>query len=82
MPPIRAAYLVQYKNNLIGKHFKTLAQTLAFKIHGLATPKQIALVRAMGELSPMLWITEITDMKAYLVRHWAPMKCGLEPLNI
>ncbi|KAJ7800652.1 hypothetical protein B0H14DRAFT_2615985 [Mycena olivaceomarginata] len=30
VPPIRAAYMIQYKNNLIGKHFKTLMQILAF----------------------------------------------------
>ncbi|KAJ7195227.1 hypothetical protein GGX14DRAFT_404142 [Mycena pura] len=27
IPPIRAAYMMQYKNNLIGKHFKTLIVT-------------------------------------------------------
>ncbi|KAF7333564.1 FAD-binding-3 domain-containing protein [Mycena sanguinolenta] len=26
VPPIRAGYMIQYKNNLIGKHFKTLMQ--------------------------------------------------------
>ncbi|KAI0701550.1 hypothetical protein C8T65DRAFT_579563 [Cerioporus squamosus] len=67
IPPIRAAYMVQYRNNLVGKHFKTIAQTLAFKIHGIATPQQRTLVRTMGELSAILWVTEIADMKTHLV---------------
>ncbi|KAF7374456.1 hypothetical protein MSAN_00329700 [Mycena sanguinolenta] len=50
VPPIRAGYMIQYKNNLIGKHFKTLMQTLAFHVHGISTPEQFALVKAAGEL--------------------------------
>ncbi|KAJ7852374.1 hypothetical protein B0H14DRAFT_3658548 [Mycena olivaceomarginata] len=43
VPPLRAGYMIQYKNNLIGKHFKTLMQTLAFHIHSICTPEQFAL---------------------------------------
>lgn len=67
IPPIRAAYMMQYRNGLIGKHFKTLCQTMASKVYGLVSPAQLTLVRAMGELSPMLWMTEIDDMDQHIV---------------
>ena len=50
VPPIRAAYMMQYRNGLIGKHFKTLMQTMIFHIKDIVTPDQFALVRALGEL--------------------------------
>ena len=67
VPPVQAAYMVQYRNNLIGKHFKTLMQTLAFVIHGMVTPQEFALVKAVGELGAVLWVHEIHDMELYLV---------------
>ncbi|KAL4261149.1 hypothetical protein AB1N83_008369 [Pleurotus pulmonarius] len=66
VPPIQATYLMQYRNNLIGKHFKTLMQTLVFHIHDLVTPAQFALVRAVGALGALLWVHEIEDMDCYL----------------
>ncbi|KAI0359548.1 hypothetical protein OH77DRAFT_1472817 [Trametes cingulata] len=66
IPPIRAAYMMQYRHGLIGKHFKSLAQTMAFKTYGLTTPAQAQLLRAMGELSAMLWVTQILDMDAHI----------------
>ncbi|KAH6905394.1 hypothetical protein BKA70DRAFT_1387014 [Coprinopsis sp. MPI-PUGE-AT-0042] len=65
-PPIRAAYMMQYRNNLIGKNFKTIMQTMVFHMHGIATPLQFELVRAVGELGALIWITEIDDMEQYL----------------
>lgn len=56
VPPIRAAYMIQYKNNLIGKHFKTLMQILAFHIHDISTPEQFTLIKAAAELGARLWI--------------------------
>jgi hypothetical protein len=60
-PPMRASYMMQYKNNLIGKHFKTLIQTMAFHLYGLATKNQIKLVHSVGVLGGLLWLTEITN---------------------
>ncbi|KAJ7916032.1 hypothetical protein B0H13DRAFT_2323730 [Mycena leptocephala] len=65
-PPIRAAYMMQYRNGLIGKHFKSLMQTMIFHIHDLVTPDQFALVRALGELGPILWMPVIDNMEEYL----------------
>jgi hypothetical protein len=66
VPPIRAGYMIQYKNNLIGKHFKTIMQALAFHIHDISTPEQFALVKAAGELGARLWVPEIDNMDDYL----------------
>ena len=67
VPPVRATYIVQYRNNLIGKHFKTLMQTLAFAIHDLVTASEFRLVQAVGALGAALWVHEIDDMDKYLV---------------
>jgi len=67
VPPLRAAYIVQYRNNLIGKHFKTLMQTLAFAIHGLVSEAEFKLVQAVGALGAALWVHEIDNMDQYLV---------------
>ncbi|KAL0064675.1 hypothetical protein AAF712_008373 [Marasmius tenuissimus] len=66
VPPIRAEYMMQYRNALIGKHFKTLIQTAAFHVYGLVTESQFRLVRALGELGAVLWISEIDDIEVYL----------------
>jgi hypothetical protein len=67
IPPLHAAYMLQYRNNLIGKHFKTLMQTMAFHVHDLVTPHQFALVKAVGALGAMLWYHEIDNIDQYLV---------------
>ncbi|KAK0467035.1 uncharacterized protein EV420DRAFT_1636068 [Desarmillaria tabescens] len=66
VPPIRAAYMMQYRNNLIGKHFKTLMQTMAFHVHDIVTPAQFNLVKAAGALGALLWVHEIENMDEYL----------------
>lgn len=67
VPPIRSAYMMQYRNALIGKHFKTLMQIMPFHVHDLVTPEQFELVKAVGELGALLWVSEIEDMDKYLV---------------
>ncbi|KAJ7221325.1 hypothetical protein GGX14DRAFT_353565 [Mycena pura] len=66
-PPIRAAYMIQYKNNLIGKHFKTLMQTMVFHMHGLVTvsPEMFPLVKSVSVLGPLLWAGEMDNTKQY-----------------
>ncbi|KZP11281.1 hypothetical protein FIBSPDRAFT_899076 [Athelia psychrophila] len=67
IPPIRAAYMMQYCNGLIGKHFKSLMQTMVFHVHGLVSPEQFSLIKAIGALGAMLWIPEIEKMVDYLI---------------
>ncbi|EJD34914.1 hypothetical protein AURDEDRAFT_75744, partial [Auricularia subglabra TFB-10046 SS5] len=66
IPPFRAAYMMQYKNNLIGKHFKALLQTQVFHLHELTTDKQFALAKASGALAAHIWFERIYDMEEYL----------------
>ncbi|KAL6301292.1 hypothetical protein BKA93DRAFT_819090 [Sparassis latifolia] len=56
IPPIRASYIIQYRNGLIGKHFKTIMQTATFHVHDIASPSQFKVMKAM----------EINNMAQYL----------------
>lgn len=68
IPALRAPYLVQYKNSLIGKHFKTLQQLAVFHLdEKLCSPQLFNLWKANGELRALLWYPEIKDMEGYLV---------------
>ncbi|KIY72157.1 hypothetical protein CYLTODRAFT_465626 [Cylindrobasidium torrendii FP15055 ss-10] len=66
IPPIRAEYMMQYRNGLIGKHFKTLSQLTVFHLYGIANTLQFNLARALGDLAAVLWIAEIDDMDQYI----------------
>ncbi|KAJ3713977.1 hypothetical protein DFJ43DRAFT_1043883 [Lentinula guzmanii] len=68
VPPVQAAYMVQYRNNLIGKHFKTLMQILAFHIHKFSklNDAHFRLIRSVGALGALLWVPEIKDLNQYL----------------
>ncbi|KAJ3992124.1 hypothetical protein F5050DRAFT_1580171, partial [Lentinula boryana] len=66
IPPIRSAYVMQYRNGLIRKHFKTLMQTSIFHIQDIVSEHQFTLAKAIGELGAVLWITEIDNLDQYL----------------
>ncbi|THV06317.1 hypothetical protein K435DRAFT_645468 [Dendrothele bispora CBS 962.96] len=66
IPPLRASYMMQYRNGLIGKHFKSLMQTMVFHVHDLTTPAEFQVVKTVGELGAMLWVPEIDNMDQYL----------------
>ncbi|KAK6997431.1 hypothetical protein R3P38DRAFT_3620933 [Favolaschia claudopus] len=66
IPAIRAGYMIQYRNNLIGKHFKTLMQILLFHVHDICTPEQFVLIKAASALGARLWVPEIDNMEEYL----------------
>jgi hypothetical protein len=59
--------MMQYRNGLIGKHFKTLMQTMIFHVHDIVSPDQFTLIKAVGSLGALLWIPEIENMGSYLV---------------
>lgn len=66
--PIRAQYMVQYKNSLIGKHFKTLQQVAVFQLReDICSNDLFNLWKANGELGALIWFPEINDMDGYLV---------------
>ncbi|KAJ7269023.1 hypothetical protein C8J57DRAFT_1435715 [Mycena rebaudengoi] len=64
---VRGRYIVQYKNALIGKHFKILQQLGAFHLHeDLCSKNLFDLWKASGELGALLWYPEIRNLEQYL----------------
>ncbi|ETW85042.1 hypothetical protein HETIRDRAFT_25488, partial [Heterobasidion irregulare TC 32-1] len=68
IPAIPADYICQYKGALIGKHFKTLSQIMAFTIYDLVPQNVLDAWLLISHLTVMLWHTEIDDMNVYLAK--------------
>ncbi|EMD40045.1 hypothetical protein CERSUDRAFT_45768 [Gelatoporia subvermispora B] len=67
IPPLRAGYMLQYRNGLIGKHFKALQQLAIFQLdESLCDRRVIDLWNATGELGSYLWYHEIENMDHYV----------------
>jgi hypothetical protein len=64
---IRAGYIVQYANSLIGRQFKVLLQCAVFQIYDLVDENHFRAWKAVGELAALLWFPEIVDMEGYCV---------------
>ena len=71
-----AEYLVAYKNNLIGRHFKFLQQLATFHLHhDMCNDTVFDLWKATGELGALLWYPMINDMEQYLVSYLKIVCC-------
>ncbi|KZV61485.1 hypothetical protein PENSPDRAFT_643337 [Peniophora sp. CONT] len=70
IPALRARYLVQFKNSLVGKHLKILQQLAVFHLlptEGLCEDVGLfELWKALGDLGAMLWYPEIVNIQEYL----------------
>ncbi|KAJ6501774.1 hypothetical protein DFH09DRAFT_1051553 [Mycena vulgaris] len=65
VPKIQADYMCQYKGGLIGKHFKTLSQVMAFAVQGLVPQDVLEAWLILGRLTVLLWHTEIENINTY-----------------
>jgi hypothetical protein len=68
VPKITADYMCRYRGGLIGKHFKTLAQVMAFTVYDLVSEDVLNAWLILGRLIVLLWHTEIDDIEKYTVQ--------------
>ncbi|KAF8062389.1 hypothetical protein FPV67DRAFT_1422187 [Lyophyllum atratum] len=66
IPKVQADYMCQYRGGLIGKHFKTLSQIMAFAAYDLVPANVLDAWLILGRLTVLLWHTEIEDINIYI----------------
>ena len=65
-PSFDPAYMCHYKGGLIGKHFKSLAQLMAFVTYDIVSEPVLHGWITIGLLAVFLWHTRINDIDKYL----------------
>lgn len=60
-------YILRYKNALVRKHFKSLAQVMPYLIYDLIPQTALQGWSVVGKLVVLLWHTSIEDIELYLV---------------
>uniref|UniRef100_A0A0W0EUV4 Uncharacterized protein n=1 Tax=Moniliophthora roreri TaxID=221103 RepID=A0A0W0EUV4_MONRR len=66
IPKITAEYMCKYKESLIGKHFKSLAQVMPFLVYDLVLKEVLEAWTVIRELVVLVWHVEIKDLEVYL----------------
>lgn len=66
--PIRASYIIQYRNSLIGRQFKAIVQTISFTLYDLLDDRFRDMWVAAGHMTSLMWYPAIEDIETYCVR--------------
>ncbi|KAH9885843.1 hypothetical protein C8Q73DRAFT_814547 [Cubamyces lactineus] len=66
IPNIMADYMCRYRGSLIGKHFKTISQVMAFALCGLVDDTLQDAWASIGRLTVLIWETDILDMSSFV----------------
>ncbi|KAJ7221530.1 hypothetical protein GGX14DRAFT_559018 [Mycena pura] len=65
VPPIRAAYIMQYANSLVGRQLKIVIQTAVFHVYDVVDTYHFTAWKTVGVLAVYLWVPEIDNMDEY-----------------
>ncbi|KAF9522532.1 hypothetical protein CPB83DRAFT_917285 [Crepidotus variabilis] len=66
VPKIQADYMCRHRGSLIGKHFKTISQIMAFVVYDLVPTDVLEAWLVIGQLTVLLWHTKIEDIDEYI----------------
>ncbi|KAH9971060.1 hypothetical protein BJV74DRAFT_799157 [Russula compacta] len=66
VPKLQADYMCQYKGGLIGKHFKTISQVMAFAVYDIVLKEVLEAWLIIRQLTVLLWHMEIKDIESYM----------------